>query len=293
MMEGLAPIDGWAVLAIMAKTADYVAALLVMGGPLFMLAFRAAPVDVLRLARMITFTAVLVGIAILALRFGIRAARISGMGLDGATNTMMLGFVWDSPLGTAAIWRSVGAFLVLAVYIEGIVSIGIAFVGGLLIASSYTFVGHSLADPRWILASFLTVHLLVAAFWIASLVPLYRVAEQKDAPILLHRFGKIASATVTVLVIVGMTFAWLMVGSITALFTTAYGWVLLTKLAFVTGLMGLAAHNKWRLVPALEMGEASAATHLKRSILIEIIAIFMILIATATLTSVTTPPINL
>lgn len=292
-MEGLAPIDGWAVLAIMAKAADYAAALLAMGGPLFMLAFRAAPVDVLRLARKIAFAAVLVGIAVLALRFGIRAARISGMGLAGATDAMMLGLVWDSPLGTAAIWRGVGAFLVLAIFIEGIVGIGIALVGALLIAVSYTFIGHSLADPRWILASLLTVHLLAAAFWIAALVPLYRVAEHKDASILLHRFGKIASATVTVLVLVGVTFAWLMVGSITSLFTTAYGWVLLTKLAFVTGLMGLAAHNKWRLVPALEKGETSSATRLKRSILIEIVAVALILIATAGLTSVTTPPINL
>jgi putative copper resistance protein D len=292
-MEGLAPIDGWAVLAIMAKSADYAAALLAMGGPLFMLAFRTAPVDVLRLARKITFVAVLVGIAVLALRFGIRAARISGMGLDGATDTMMLGFVWDSPLGTAAIWRGVGAFLVLAIFIEEIVGIGISLVGAVLIAVSYTFIGHSLADPRWILASLLTVHLLFAAFWIAALIPLYRVAEHKDASILLHRFGKIASATVTVLVLAGMTFAWLMVGSITALFTTAYGWVLLTKVAFVTGLMGLAAHNKWRLVPALEKGGTSSATHLKRSILIEIVAVALILIATAGLTSVTTPPINL
>ena len=38
----------------------------------------------------------------LALRFGIRAARISGMGFEGATDPMMLGFVWESPLGTAA-----------------------------------------------------------------------------------------------------------------------------------------------------------------------------------------------
>jgi putative copper resistance protein D len=292
-MEGLAPIDGWAVLAIMAKSADYAAALLAMGGPLFMLAFRAAPVDVLRLARKITFIAVLVGISVLALRFGIRAARISGMGLYGAIDAMMLGFVWDSPLGTAAIWRGVGAFLVLAIFTEGIVGIGIALVGALLMAVSYTFIGHSLADPRWILASLLIVHLLVAAFWIAALIPLYRVAEHKDASTLLHRFGKIASATVTVLVLAGMTFAWLMVGSITALFTTAYGWVLLTKVAFVTGLMGLAAHNKWRLVPALEKWGTSSATHLKRSILIEIVAVALILIATAGLTSVTTPPINL
>ena len=34
-MEGLAPIDGWAIAAIIAKAVGYGAALLAMGGPLF------------------------------------------------------------------------------------------------------------------------------------------------------------------------------------------------------------------------------------------------------------------
>lgn len=102
-MQGLATIDVWALAAILAKAAGYASALLAMGGPLFLATFRAAPVDVLRLARRIAVIAALVGMAVLAMRFGIRAARISGMGLPGATDTMMLGFVWDSPLGTAAL----------------------------------------------------------------------------------------------------------------------------------------------------------------------------------------------
>ena len=292
-MEGLAPIDGWAIAAIIAKAAGYGAALLAMGGPLFVVAFPDASVDVRRLARKVAVIAALIGLAVLALRFGIRAARISGMGLQGAVDPMMLGFVWDSPLGAAAIWRILGELLVVAMLIRGAVGLWAGLIGASLIAVSYTFVGHALGDPRWLLASLLTLHLLAAAFWVGALLPLKRAIGQPDGASLLHRFGKIASVTVALLVVVGVIFAWLMTGSAAALFTTAYGWTLLAKLGVVTGLMALAALNKWRFVTALASGVPSAAPHLRRSIQIEAMAALLILIATATLTSITTPPINL
>ena len=37
-LDGLAPVDGWALLAIAAKALGYAAALVAMGGPLFLLA---------------------------------------------------------------------------------------------------------------------------------------------------------------------------------------------------------------------------------------------------------------
>jgi putative copper resistance protein D len=292
-MEGLAPIDGWAIAAIIAKAAGYGAALLAMGGPLFVVTFPDASADVRRLARKVAVVAALIGIVVLALRFGIRAARISGMGIQGAVDPMMLGFVWDSPLGAAAIWRILGELLVVAMLIRGTIGLCAGLIGALLIAVSYTFVGHSLGDPRWILASLLTLHLLAAAFWVGGLIPLMRAISQPDGASLLHRFGKIASVTVALLVVVGGVFAWLMTGSVAALFTTAYGWTLFAKLGVVTGLMALAALNKWRFVPALASGLPSAAPHLRRSIQIEAVAVLLILILTATLTSITTPPVNL
>ena len=292
-MEGLAPIDGWAIAAIIAKAVGYGAALLAMGGPLFVLVFRSSSNDVRQLARKVAVIAALIGLAVLALRFGIRAARISGMGLSGAVDPMMLGFVWDSPLGAAAIWRGAGELLVVALLIRGIVGLSAGLIGALLIAVSYTFVGHSLGDPRWLLASLLTLHLLAAAFWIGALLPLRHAVGQPEGARLLHRFGNVASLTVALLVVVGLIFAWLMTGSFSNLLSTAYGWTLLAKLGVVSGLMVWAALNKWRFVPALASGTPAAVPHLRRSIQIEAIAVLLILLATATLTSITTPPVNL
>ena len=292
-MEGLAPIDGWAIAAIIAKAVGYGAALLAMGGPLFVLVFRSSSNDVRQLARKVAVIAALIGLAVLALRFGIRAARISGMGLSGAVDPMMLGFVWDSPLGAAAIWRGAGELLVVALLIRGIVGLSAGLIGALLIAVSYTFVGHSLGDPRWLLASLLTLHLLAAAFWIGAFLPLRHAVGQPEGARLLHRFGNVASLTVALLVVVGLIFAWLMTGSFSNLLSTAYGWTLLAKLGVVSGLMALAALNKWRFVPALASGTPAAVPHLRRSIKIEAIAVLLILLATATLTSITTPPVNL
>ncbi|WP_299649122.1 copper resistance D family protein [uncultured Tateyamaria sp.] len=292
-MEGLAPIDEWAIAAIIAKAAGYGAALLAMGGPLFLAAFPEAPTDVRRLARKIAIVAALIGLAILAVRFGIRAGRISGMGLQGAFDPMMLGFVWDSPLGTAAVWHSVGTALVFTAMFDSIAGLVAGLVGAAMIGVSYTSVGHALGDPRWLLASLLTLHLLAAAFWVGALAPLRHAAKDAGGAALLHRFGQIASVTVALLILVGATFAWLMTGSLVALFTTAYGWTLLMKLIIVTGLMIIAAFNKWRLVPALARGAPSAAIHLRRSIYFEAIAVLLILMATAALASITTPPVNL
>ena len=292
-MEGLAPIDAWAILAVLMKAAGYAAALVAMGGPLFVSVFRSAPVNVLRLARKLAISAALFGIVVLALQFGIRSARISGMGLEGAIDPVMLGLVWDSPLGTAALWRTTGKLLIFAVLIESTIGMTVSLLGTLLIAVSYTLVGHSLGDPRWLLAALVGVHLLAGAFWVGALAPLHLAVKQTGGAAMLHRFGTIASGTVAVLGLVGLTFAWLMIGTVGELFATAYGWTLITKLIVVTGLLGLAAKNKFRLVPSLASGDPSAPDRLRRSICLEFIAVGLILLATSTLTTITIPPANL
>ncbi len=292
-MTGLAPIDGVVVLAILAKALGYGAALLAMGSILFTVLFATrAEATVLRLARHLAVGAALLGLAVLALRFGIRAARISGMGFEGATDPMMLGFVWDSPLGTAAIWQGMGELAILAILLPR-VGRWIALAGSLAIAISFAQVGHSLGEPRAALAILLVLHLLAAAFWVGALLPLRKAALTPTGADLLHHFGNVAAYGVAVLIVVGAALAWLLSGSLAALFGTAYGLVLLVKVVIVSALLGIAALNKLKLVPALRAEQHDATIALRRSISMEMMAVVLILLATATLTSVTTPPINL
>ncbi len=292
-MIGLAPIDGLVVLAILAKAIGYGAALLAMGGVLFSFIFaKRAEVSILRLARRIAVGAALVGLAVLTVRFGIRAARISGMGFDGATDSMMLGFVWESPLGTAAIWRGIGELAILAILVPR-VGQWIALAGSVAVAISFAQVGHALGDPRAALAVLLVLHLLAAAFWVGALVPLRRAALARKGADLLHFFGNVAVFGVAILIIAGTSLAWLLSGSVTELFGTAYGLALLLKVAIVAVLLGFAAFNKVRLVPDLRAEKPGSIHALRRSISMEILVVVVILLATATITSVTTPPVNL
>ena len=295
-LAGLAPIDGWVAVAILAKATGYALALLAMGGPLFLLVFeREANANGRALGRFVrraTAVCALALLAVLALRLGIRSARISGMGLDSMTDPTMLGVVWDSPLGAAALWRGFGAALALFALVPSRVALIPAALGAVLIAISYAQVGHSLGEPRWLLGSLLVAHLLAAAYWVGALLPLRRVAVGAGGAALLHRFGAIATGVVGLLVAVGVSFAWFLAGSPAALLGTAYGWTLVAKVAVVAALLALAALNKLRLVPALAGGDPGAAPALRRSIAWEGAAVALILLATATLTTITTPPVN-
>ncbi len=292
-LEGLASVDGWTAAAIAAKAAWYAASLLAMGGVLFIAVFERNTQTVWRLTRNLTAFAAMVMLLLLALRFGIGAARISGMGAAGMVDTMMLGFLWESPLGISAQWQAVGAALVLMILWRGTVGLSLALIGTVLIAFSFIQVGHSFGEPKWALSTLLTVHLLTVAFWVGALAPLRATAVNENAAVVLHRFGIIASGTVPLLILAGVVFAWLVSGSLFALFGTAYGWTLIGKIAVVATLLALAALNKLRLVPALEAGNPRAAAALRRSIAWEGLAVAVILVLTAILTTITTPPLNL
>ncbi len=124
-------------------------------------------------------------------------------------------------------------------------------------------------------------------------MPLRKAALTPNGADLLHHFGNVAAYGVAVLIVAGAALAWLLSGSVAALFGTAYGLVLLVKVVIVSALLGLAALNKLRFVPALRAEKRGAEIALRRSISMEMLAVVLILFTTATLTSVTTPPINL
>jgi putative copper resistance protein D len=102
--------------------------------------------------------------------------------------------------------------------------------------------------------------MLAAAVWLGALPPLLfllgrnasGVGEQPGLALSrLRAFHSVGLASVGVLLLSGVVNSWLLVRSPEALLTTTYGRVLLAKIALFAIMVGLAAQNRLRLVPAL------------------------------------------
>ncbi len=97
------------------------------------------------------------------------------------------------------------------------------------------------------------LHLCAASFWIGGLLPLAIFLTRARAPsslgdralLVLRRFSTLSSTCVGVLIVSGISNSWLLVGSINALLTTRYGWLLLAKLAAFGILVCLGARNRF------------------------------------------------
>ena len=221
--------------------------------------------------------------------FALKGAALTGEA-SGMTDPEMLGLIWQTPVGTALVLRVAGLALVLVgLRIPGI-GLPVAAAGGVLALWSFSRVGHIAdAEPLW-LEFLLLLHLASAAFWIGILSPLRTIAGEREslslAASLGHRFGRIAAFTVPVLIAAGIVIAWHLLGEVAALVTTAYGLTLLAKIGAVACLLAAAAANKLRFVPAMRAGDRMAALRLRRSIAVEWVAVCLVLMATAVLTTV-------
>jgi len=164
---------------------------------------------------------------------------------------------------------------------------GLALVG-LALASS----GHAgAAPPQWLTRPAVFLHGVGIAFWVGALFPLAvaLASPGAEASRSLRRFSRLAPGFVLVLIVSGGVLALVQVGSIAALWETAYGWVLLAKLALLAPLFALAAFNRFWLTRPAGEGDAAALARLRRSILAEIVLVALVL-AVAGLWRFTPPP---
>jgi putative copper export protein len=162
---------------------------------------------------------------------------------------------------------------------------GVIAVGGFLI-TGHTASAHAL---RPVLAPLLALHLLVVAFWFGALVPLALVLRFEPRALavgVLQRFSALAGWTVPLILVAGLTMAWLLAGSLSVL-GKPYGELLIVKLAGFGVLLGLAAYNRWRLTPTLEAARSQAA--LRRSLAAEYLLMIAVLGVTAVLTAFYSP----
>jgi copper transport protein len=238
----------------------------------------------------------LVALASLAL-----VAALLGIGIEGAA-------LGGGDLFNAGLWRlgeqtslgfsltlAAGALLLLILALEqtrGRLSL-LALPASLIALGSLALTGHALtAGPLWLTLPLLAIHVLIAAFWLGSLWPLWQAVARRRpeaALALLRRFSSIAAPAVLLLIAAGAAIAFLQLDRLGDLLSTAYGLRLAFKLAFVLLLLLMAALNRLWLTPALAAGRASAPHRLRASIGLEIGLGMAILAATGSLGEVPPP----
>ena len=279
--------DAFGLAAIVTKFALYLGVMTSAGTVMAMLMFR------LERIRGLAMTFAVLGIIAAILAFSLRGVNLTG-DVSGLTDPEMLKLLWTTPVGTALLLRLVGLSLLIAGLLMGRVGTWVSVLGGVIAIWSFDQVGHVSGLGTTLLDLALILHLLAVALWIGVLTPLKRLASSSStyasAADVGHRFGVVASATVPVLIIVGGYMGYQLVGSFTALVGTSYGQAMIIKVLLVGLLLGLAAANKLRFIPALRTGDPAVANHLSKSISIEWIVILAVLGMTAVLTTNLTLP---
>jgi putative copper export protein/mono/diheme cytochrome c family protein len=121
--------------------------------------------------------------------------------------------------------------------------------------------GHShaasmYAGPSFLLASEL-LHLFGAGAWLGGLLPLLLVvrdAPAKAGAAACRWFSPIGKLCLVALTATALFQGWVLVASIPGLVGTAYGWMVLVKLALFGVLFAFACANRYRFAPALFRG---------------------------------------
>ena len=279
--------DAFGLAAIIAKFALYLGVMTAAGTVLATCMFR------LDRTRGLAVAFAVLGLMATILAFSLRGANLTG-DVSGMTDPEMLGLLWTTPVGTALLLRLVGLGLLVAGLFIGRVGIWVSVLGVIIAVWSFDHVGHVSGRDTTLLDIALTLHLLAVALWIGVLTPLKRLASSPatyaSAADVGHRFGVVAMVTVPALIIAGGYMGYELAGSLEALVGTGYGQALIIKVLLVGLLLGLAAANKLRFIPALRAGDPAAAGHLSKSISVEWLVILAVLGTTAVLTTNLTLP---
>ena len=139
------------------------------------------------------------------------------------------------------------------------VSVSLAIV----LLATLACLGHSGAAPNILFTAADAVHVTGGGVWLGGLVPLAllfaALRRQNDAKsvsigtTVTRRFSLLGVSLVTTILITGLINTWNLVGSVEALLDTAYGRLLLAKIALFLAMVSIAAVNRFRLSPSLQV----------------------------------------
>ena len=225
-------------------------------------------------------TAILIGLVAAPVSLGLQ-------GLDGL-GAPLARFIeptaWKTALDTSFGWTVLIALIALGLALLSLqvphtlarlfALAGLAGVGAALAASGHA----SAAEPQWLTRPLVFLHGTAIAFWAGALVPLGLALrrEPAEAQAFLRRFSRAILPVVAVLAASGIVLAIIQVQQPAALIDTAYGRLLLVKLALLLFLFTLAAVNRWTLTAPAKAGDTEVQRRLARSIRIEVVIVLAI-----------------
>jgi putative copper resistance protein D len=285
-------------IAIGARIAQFTAALILFGSPLFFLyglpAEGPAAAAGLRWPRPLFLGAAV----LLFLGASVGLCAQTGIMSDSATDALkpdvVASVVTDTRFGLITTLRAglaILAGLMLLVRPGRGLWVATAALGGGVLAS-FAWSGHGAADDGpggavHLIADL--IHLWAAGVWIgalAVLAVLLGAARRQQDPVALsalHRglegFSGIGAAVVAALVATGLVNSWFLIGPshVAAMLSSPYGLLLIAKLVVFTGMLALAAANRFLLTPRLASaltagGAGQAIAALQRSVVMESLA---------------------
>jgi len=218
---------------------------------------------------------------------------VGAQGLDALgepVTSLLEPTVWRTGLATSFGRTALGllaasAAAMIALVVPGRTGRAPALIALLGAGAAVAASGHAgSAEPQWLTRPMVALHVATMAAWIGALMPLGLAlrAGGETATGLLGRFSRAIPWLLAVLLGSGAVIAFIQVETPAALVTTAYGRVLLVKLALVAALLALAAFNRWRLTPAAARDDAAARRALAGVIVVELMLAVLIFGAVAT-----------
>ena len=225
--------------------------------------------------------------ALLTLPFAIMD--VSGDGLRGLGDGLARSVALRGGDYQSVVMRAAGLVLLVgALHVHRSSRLALA-ASAVLIIGSFLLMGHVRTHgPKVAVLAATFVHVGAAATWFGGLLALgfglrQASGDARTSARLLIAFARTMSVVLLLLFAAGVGLAVLYLPSPGALIHTAYGEVLLVKLAVVATLLIVSAGNHRRLVPAADSGNMTAVRVLRVNIAAEQLLIATVLVVTEVL----------
>jgi putative copper export protein len=307
------------ILSVVLRALSFVLQLQAAGTVFFVAAFGPALTVSLPGTRTLARMTALAALAAAAGHYILEAARMAG-DMSGMLDSSLQSLAWTSSFGGAFTVRVLGLLLIIAgmrtisakatasrFFASSVGGSPVAFVmqrlstrgftivavtGAVLVAVSFTLMGHTATSSRrGILAQLLLAHLLIVAFWFGALWPLCLITLRESRERVARVVGLFSWAAiwlVPLILVAGVAMAVILLPDFAAL-RRPYGELLIAKSALFAVLLGCAALNKWRLGPGLSSGDPQAGRSFRRVVIAEYSLMVIVLAVTAVMTTFFSP----